>query len=127
WDAALRQVPPGQYDVVLFVTDGNPTAYGTPNPNRLDATPTGNVDMGSAFQAIDLSTAVTAADKLKASGSFVMGLGVGAGVNVSNIKDISGSAEGTDYFRIANYAELTQKLSEIALKNCQGTVSIGKQ
>ncbi|NAZ16024.1 VWA domain-containing protein [Glutamicibacter soli] len=127
WDAALRQVPSGQYDVVLFVTDGNPTAYGTPNPNRLVATPTGNVDMGSAFHAIDLSTAVRAADKLKASGSFVMGLGVGAGVNVSNIKDISGSTEGTDYFRIANYAELTQKLSEIALKNCQGTVSIVKQ
>ncbi|MDD0859196.1 VWA domain-containing protein [Arthrobacter alpinus] len=39
WDAALRQIPTSQYDIVLFVTDGNPTAYGTPNSNGNQSVP----------------------------------------------------------------------------------------
>ncbi len=120
WDAALRQIPSAQYDIALFVTDGNPTAYGTPGTG-------GNSDYGSAFDSIDLTRAVTAADALKTSGTFVMGLGVGSDLNISNIKAISGDVSGTDYFKIDNYDKLTAKLSEIALKNCQGTVSIVKQ
>ncbi|MEV8183834.1 LPXTG cell wall anchor domain-containing protein [Specibacter sp. NPDC078692] len=127
WDAALRQIPQGQYDIVLFVTDGNPTAYGTPGTNNNNSTPSDNRDFGSGFQAIDLSTAVTAADNLKASGAFVMGLAVGTGINLQNIQAISGNRSGTDYFQISNYADLTAQLTEIALKNCQGTVSIVKQ
>ncbi len=120
WDAALRQIPSAQYDIVLFVTDGNPTAYGTPGTGN-------NSDYGEKFDAIDLSTAVTAADALKASSTFVMGLGVGSGVNIANIQAISGTRSGTDYFQIGDYDKLTAKLKEIVLKNCQGTVSIVKQ
>lgn len=79
------------------------------------------------FDNIDLSRAVTAADALKTSGTFAMGLGVGSSVNSSNIQAISGINTGTDYFQISDYAKLTAKLKEIALKNCQGTVSIVKQ
>lgn len=127
WDAALRQIPKSTYDIVLFVTDGNPTAYGTPNSNGWNSTPRNNTDFGSGFQDIDLDTAVTAADNLKTTGAFVMGLAVGAGINLPNIKAISGTRSGTDYFQISNYTQLTAQLTEIALKNCQGTVSIVKQ
>lgn len=120
WDAALRQIPQGQYDIVLFVTDGNPTAYGTPGTGT-------NTDYGTGFDSIDLSRAVTAADNLKANGAFVMGLAVGTGINLPNIQAISGTRSGTDYFQISNYTQLTAQLTEIALRNCQGTVSIVKQ
>lgn len=120
WDAALRQIPQSTYDIVLFVTDGNPTAYGTPGS-------WGNSDYGTSSDPIDLSTAVTAADALKSSGTFVIGLAVGSAINLPNIKAISGARQGTDYFQVNNYDQLTAQLAEIALKNCQGTVSIVKQ
>ena len=127
WDAALRQVPQGQYDIVLFVTDGNPTAYGTPNSKSNSAIPVGNTDFGTKFDNIDLSTAVAAADALKARGTFIMGLAVGSDVNAENIQQISGTTLGTDYFTISNYEQLAAQLAKIALKNCEGTVSIVKQ
>ncbi|WP_181036100.1 LPXTG cell wall anchor domain-containing protein [Arthrobacter sp. N199823] len=127
WDAALRQIPTSQYDIVLFVTDGNPTAYGTPNSNANQSVPRNNTDFGLRSDAVDLSTAVTAADALKNSGTFVMGLGVGADINMANIQAISGPVSGADYFKIDDYDKLTAKLTEIALKNCQGTVSVVKQ
>ena len=120
WDAALRSIPQSQYDIVLFVTDGNPTAYGTPGTGN-------NNDYGSAFDSVDLSRAVTAADALKNSGTFVMGLGVGADINMTNIQAISGPVPGADYFKIDDYDKLTARLTAIALKNCQGTVSVVKQ
>lgn len=127
WDAALRQIPQSQYDIVLFVTDGNPSAYGTPHSNGRNSTPRDNTDFGLSFQDIDLSSAVTAADAVKASGAFVMGLAVGSDANLSNLQAISGTRSGTDYFQISNYTQLTAQLTEIALRNCQGTVSIVKQ
>lgn len=127
WDAALRQIPQATYDIVLFVTDGNPTAYGTPHKDGTKSSPKNNTDFGTKFNDLDLSEAVTASDTLKSAGAFVMGLGVGSSVNSDNLKKISGPTLGTDYFKIDNYNGLTQKLSEIALKNCQGTVSIVKQ
>lgn len=123
WDAALRQIPQGQYDIVLFVTDGNPTAYGTPHANWWS----NNTDFGVSTQEIDLSSAETAADALKSTGSFVMGLAVGQDINIPNIQRISGSRPGTDYFSISDYNQLASKLAEIALTNCRGTVSIVKQ
>lgn len=127
WDAALRQIPQGQYDIVLFVTDGNPTAYGTPHTNRNLSTPRNNTDFGLSTEEIDLSSAETAADALKSTGSFVMGLAVGQDINIPNIVRISGSRAGTDYFSISDYDLLAAKLAEIALTNCRGTVSIVKQ
>lgn len=127
WDAALRQIPQGQYDIVLFVTDGNPTAYGTPHAKSNSAVPMGNTDFGKNFDPIDLSTAEAAADALKSRGSFVMGLAVGKDINILNIQKISGTRLGTDYFKISDYADLAAQLAEIALNNCQGTVSVVKQ
>lgn len=127
WDAALRQIPQGQYDIVLFVTDGNPTAYGTPHAYGNFSTPRNNTDFGSTFNDIDLSAAVTASDALKRSGAFVMGLAVGNAVNDNNISAITGTRSGTDYFKIADYNQLAATLAGIALKDCQGTVSIVKQ
>ena len=56
-----------------------------------------------------------------------MGLAVGSDINLGNIRRISGAVEGTDYFTIQDYDQLGEKLSEIALKNCMGTVSVVKQ
>ncbi len=121
WDKGLSQVPSGAYDLILFVTDGNPTAYGTP-ANRGD-----NTDFGFVADPIDLDTAVSAANNHKAAGTFVMGLAVGESINTGNIKAISGNTLNTDYFKIDDYSKLAAKLKEIALTNCEGTLTVVKQ
>ena len=120
WDRGLGQVPTGVYDMILFVTDGNPTAYGTPGSSP-------NLDYGFNADAIDLEKAITAANSHKKAGTFVMGLGVGASINSDNIKKISGNTKDQDYFIISDYSKLAAKLKEIALKNCKGTVTVVKQ
>lgn len=121
WDAGLGQVA-GGYDMVVFITDGKPTAYGTPG-----SAPPGNDDYGTGFDQIDLDTAILRANDLKSNGAFVMGLGVGSGVDEENIKDVSGDIEGTDYYLVANYGALEEQLEELARKNCRGSVSVTKQ
>ncbi|MFC0582182.1 vWA domain-containing protein [Micrococcoides hystricis] len=118
WDRGLAQIPAG-YDIVLFVTDGNPTAYGTPG------TP-GNSDWGSSFDQIDIDTATASSNALKRGGAFVMGIGVGR-LTEANLRYISGDNVNQDYYLIGNYDLLEAKLREIGLKNCEGTITVNKQ
>lgn len=111
WDEPLQMVNAegANYDVVLFVTDGEPNRYGT-----------GQSSQGTAV----LDAAITSANVLKASGTTVLGVGVGSSINVQNIQAISGPGS---YYTVANYGALVALMTSLAEDNCRGTVSVVKE
>ncbi|WP_353843937.1 SpaA isopeptide-forming pilin-related protein [Brevibacterium sp. RIT 803] len=120
WDRGLGQLDGKSHDLVLFVTDGKPTAYGEPGSER------GNSDRGTRTDQIDVDKAVESSNSLKSQGSKVVGLGVGSGINEDNIKLVSGPAANDDYYVISDYSELTKQLREIAAKSCRGSLNVTK-
>lgn len=118
WDRGLSQVGEG-YDVVLFLTDGEPTFYGAGND--------GGNNQASDLRKVEES--IHSANKIKASGAKVIAVGIGSDVsskaNVQRLKLISGPNPGSDYFT-TGFDELGTKLTELATANCEGTVSVVK-
>ncbi|MET0420116.1 MAG: choice-of-anchor U domain-containing protein, partial [Acidimicrobiia bacterium] len=121
WDAGFRQLvgAAGSYDIVVFLTDGNPTFYGSPQ--------SGGTGSDTTFREVEegvfSSNAVKAANpELK-----VVGVAIGAGASTNNIAAVSGPVEDDDYFLAANFVDLQNKLEEIASNLCGGTVTVKKQ
>ncbi|HEX9467618.1 MAG TPA: hypothetical protein VGA11_04350 [Acidimicrobiia bacterium] len=118
WEAGLRQVatfaPP---DLVVFITDGQPNASGTP----------GALDAGA------LDDAITAANALKSNGvTHILGVGVGDSTGfLDNIGEITGedagSAPPTRDVVASTTADLFDELNNLALDLCRATVTIHKQ
>ena len=98
WTGAFQRVSTLalDYDAVLMVTDGQPN---------------------------NLATAIDAANVLKAAGTRIVGVGVGAGVNEANIKQISSEDA---YYPVASFANLVDVMKDAALESCKGTVNITK-
>ncbi|MFW9197164.1 SpaA isopeptide-forming pilin-related protein [Corynebacterium striatum] len=63
WEAGLKQVAAGNYDVVYFITDGMPTTSSTIQSKGIG---------GSFAQASALNDAIKAANELKAAGTRVV-------------------------------------------------------
>lgn len=120
WDRGIAQAQGKSYDAVLFVTDGQPTAYGTPGEGD-------NTDRGSRFDQIDLDTAITSANGVKGEGTKMVGIAVGSAPNIDNIVQISGPKENSDYFSVDNYDELGKRLRQIAAATCEGSVTVVKK
>src|SRR5690606_2438231 len=118
-------------DLVIFFTDGNPTAYDhnngdcaggdvrTPNSN--------NFSYNTA-----LSKAVTQANIIKAAGKHMFAVGVGD-VNVGNLKAISGNDNFaysqdiyTDDYSIGNFDDLADALGDAVNQICGTEISIEK-
>ncbi|MFI9018679.1 hypothetical protein ACIGZI_32055 [Streptomyces griseus] len=128
WDQGLYAVAKAapRYDAVVVLTDGNPTYWN--NPRRGD---------GSHTHFADVEGGIFAANAVKAEGSRVVAVGVGRGVEgVSglNLRAISGpeAFDGTnpltaDYYQTADFAGAGQALTDLALSNCAGTLSVVKQ
>lgn len=128
WDqglyAAARAEP--HYDAVVVLTDGNPTYWNDPR--------TGD---GSHTHFADTEGGIFAANAVKAEGSRVVAVGVGRGVEgVSglNLRAISGpeAFDGTnpttaDHYQTDDFAGAGEALTELALGNCAGTLSVVKQ
>ncbi|WP_209373754.1 SpaA isopeptide-forming pilin-related protein [Brevibacterium renqingii] len=120
WDRGLGQLDGTDHDLVLFVTDGKPTAYGVPGSER------GNTDRGTRTDQIDIDKAIESANALKSQGTKIVGLGVGSEINEANIKLVSGQTAGEDYYVVSDYSVLTEQLREIATKSCRGTLNVTK-
>ncbi|GGZ22190.1 VWA domain-containing protein [Streptomyces nitrosporeus] len=128
WDQGLYAVAKAEphYDAVVVLTDGNPTYWD--NPRQGD---------GSHTHFADVEGGIFAANAVKAEGSRVVAVGVGRGVEgVSglNLRAISGpeAFDGTnpltaDYYQTADFAGAGEALTELALSNCAGTLSVVKQ
>lgn len=121
WDAGLSQVGAG-YDVVLFLTDGDPTWRGTGSSSTNDGS-------GTTTTVRKVEEAIYSANKVKATGAKVIAVGIGGSVDTAagkqRLKLISGSVENSDFF-VTGFDQLGTKLTELATANCQGTVTVVK-
>jgi uncharacterized protein with von Willebrand factor type A (vWA) domain len=71
-------------DVVIFFTDGEPTVWTLANGNANDC---GN---GGSTQPPEIVNPVKIANKVKLEGTHMFMLGVGSGINITNLQRMSG-------------------------------------
>ncbi|KAB1663986.1 DUF11 domain-containing protein [Pseudoclavibacter sp. CFCC 13611] len=129
WDRALAVTAqsPAHYDVVIVLTDGNPTYYNDPA-----------VGPGNFTRIREVENGIFSANAVKAKGTRVIALGVGSGVTTPetalNLAAISGqtkfdgsNATAADFFQTGDYTAAGNALRELALANCKGSVSVVKQ
>ena len=108
-------------DVVVFITDGNPTARSTDGS-----------DSGSDVDLIDLTAGMASANLVKSQQARALtklklyALGVGSGVTADNLKAVSGPVLGEDY-ETPTLAQLTAKLKELAARTCGARVFVRKR
>src|SRR5262249_4460229 len=134
WEDALQVVNQANTqgpvaDVVVFITDGDPTARNNPPGSPV----TGLVD----GEALALQRAANQADVVKGQGSKMFVMGVGAAVtgaaSAARLTAISGFDRypqadfGTaDYTLISNFADLIDALKKVATEMCQSSVTVTK-
>ncbi len=121
WDAGLRQVVAGagDYDVVVFLTDGNPTFYGDPQ--------SGGTGSDTTFREIEEGVFSVNAVKAANPNLKMVGVAIGSDASTDNIAAISGPIPNDDYYLAANFVDLQNKLQQIASQLCGGTVTVKKQ
>jgi uncharacterized repeat protein (TIGR01451 family) len=137
WEDAFDKVhevnaDPGtpRADLVVFVTDGDPTARNNPPGNPVTGLTEGAVSA--------LLPAQTEADRVKQQGSHVFALGVGEAVTkptsarrltaVSGFDAYPGTDFGqADYTLVQNFADLAKALRAIAVELCESSVIVTKQ
>ncbi len=149
WDTALdaaassnvASAADDQFDLVVFMTDGNPTVYSPIN---------GSIPTRSGYTRFrEIGNAVASANRLKATGGIIDGpnleggtrvlaVGVGAGLNEGsdrNLRSISGRTAydpsipiaDVDFYRVDDYTEVSRRLRELFLSACAPSVSVIKQ
>jgi len=135
WEDALKKVKElnsqsGVAPLVVFVTDGDPTAINTASGVQT------NVANNTA-----LAPAVVQADAVKAQGSHILAVGVGSALgNVNSLNrliavsgpDVAESAGAvnlstTDVLRIADFTTLPAALRTLVNELCKSSVTINKQ
>ncbi|MBI3114936.1 MAG: DUF11 domain-containing protein, partial [Candidatus Kerfeldbacteria bacterium] len=126
WDDALAKASssfdprPTKPNLLLFASDGNPNKRGHP------ATPAGNATDADAA----LAAALTRAETIKASGTRILALGIGDGLNLGNLMAIAGPAVNTGVTSdviTSSYFSLAEDLAELAASLCSGKLIIEKQ
>jgi hypothetical protein len=115
WDAAFQDAAKAGVDVVIFVTDGNPTVH------KGGSSSLENIVYGVASANLAKYPALNQTKQ----GQRILGVGVGGGLSVANLSAVSGPKLDEDYFT-GSEAELAAKLRDIAAKLCPGTITIRK-
>jgi uncharacterized repeat protein (TIGR01451 family) len=137
WQAAFEQVklanakppPEPDADLVVFMTDGDPTAYTRDNGTAQTGLTNGDVEA--------LRRAAHEADVVKGQGSHVFALGVGEAVQNENSARRLSAISGFDQYPPANFSdadftlveefeELGAALRRIVLELCEATVAVTK-
>lgn len=135
WEDALKKVKElntasGVAPLVVFVTDGDPTAINT----------AGGVQTNVA-NSTAVTPAIVQADAVKAQGSHILAVGVGAALNNANSlnrliavsgPDVATSAGSvnlstTDVLRITDFTSLPDALRMLVNELCKSSVTINKQ
>ena len=126
-------------DLVLFVTDGDPTAYNNTHP--IGDQPGGAVTTGRPVtDATALANAVDHANALKVAGSHILMIGVGAALAAggeasrNRLRAVSGPDEfpatalgSADYMLVTNFTALAAALKDVAAALCKSSVSVTKR
>jgi uncharacterized repeat protein (TIGR01451 family) len=122
WDAALQDAAKADVDVIVFVTDGNPTVQ------------QGDLDTGSSTSIRDITYGVASANLAKnpdmaAGGSqqTMMAAGVGGNLAIDNLQAVSGPNEGTDWTAAEDPTALAETLRKIAESICPADLAIVKK
>ena len=119
WDRGIYQAAASSttFDVAMVLTDGNPTLYA------------GGEGPGDRTRFREVENGIFSANALKAKNTKVIAFGVGDGVSgdPANLRAISGTTAGVDFYQSADYAAAGATLRQLALGNCAGSVSVVKQ
>jgi hypothetical protein len=122
WDKALQDAAEAEVDVIVFVTDGNPTV------NQ------GDLDSGANESIRDIAYGIASANLAKypqrdqsLAKQRIIGVGVGGGISVPNLKAVSGPTDGEDYVVSNDPADLAEVLAKVASAICAGTLTIEKE
>jgi uncharacterized repeat protein (TIGR01451 family)/LPXTG-motif cell wall-anchored protein len=125
WEDGFEVTSGRGADVVVFVTDGNPTTWSgdatqfPPDPGFVPG------------EQEDLDAGVVAANAIKAQGTRVIAVGIGttgdlASFNPDNLKLISGPTLDDDYYLIGDFNLLATTLDRIVLRSCAPSISVIK-
>ncbi len=144
WDRGLAAAYGDNSDLVVFITDGNPTHRGD---GATSSTPSGVVSGNVVNWLRDVEAGVFAANLLKApgvraavpTGSHVLAIGVGTGVttpgSLLNLQAVSGerrflvnthSIGDADYMATTDFGPVKTALRTLALKNCTPSLNVTK-
>ena len=141
WDDALDEVEAinadsGVAPLVVFVTDGDPTAFNLDYSGE-----SGGVATNQASNPQSLWRAMEEANAVKAQGSHLLVVGVGNGLNNAasqqRLRDISGDDEFTgspdeldieidDVARVTDFADLEAALRQVAFDLCAPSLTFTK-
>src|SRR5690625_3995884 len=120
WDRAFHQVAESgeEFDVVLFLTDGQPTFH------RDRQGP------GDVATIEEVNEAILSANAVKATGAQVILVGIGPeaflpGASI-RIPLVAGPDEGEDFYR-SEFEQLGETLEQIATEDCAGTLTVVKE
>jgi von Willebrand factor type A domain len=119
WDGGMNLAASAGVDVVVFITDGNPTYRNTPTGGS----------SGGLVDLLDLTAGVASANKVKTigksagAGATILAVGAGTGVTAGNLSAVSGPDEGDDYVT-SSIDGLGAKLQEIANKLCGARIHV---
>ena len=113
WDAGLSQVGTG-FDLVILLTDGNPTTYGN-----------GSAD-GSNSEFAYVEQGAFSANAIKARGERIVGVGIGINGGEDNLRAVTGPTLNSDYY-LASSSSFGDVLKQLATGNCNNTLQIQKQ
>ena len=118
WDEAFRDVEDLGAEIVIILTDGNPTVH------------LNNYLTGGTTQQEDIDEGVASANRVKSAGldgvtSRIVAVGIGSGVSVANLKLISGPNANDDYFT-TDFDSLKNMLLDIPTRFCGGSVTVEK-
>lgn len=120
WDAALQDASKADVDVVVMVTDGNPTvrqgALGSATSDYR------NIAFGVASANLAKNPPMTAAGRKQT----IMAVGVGSGIAVENLKAISGPDVDSDYTTAADPSALAAVLAKLTQQICPTDLEITK-
>src|SRR5690606_5208479 len=102
---------------VVFLTDGDPTAYNAGGMGEQNT----NVQFRMVEQAVLSANAIKArtAPSDPTQTTKIIGVGVGLSSNSHlNLQAITGPNAGNDYFLTGSFADLESTLRDLALQNC---------
>lgn len=106
WEAALTEAARLEPQLVVLLTDGVPTVYGTP------------AQYSDVDDLAPVSAAATAADRLKQGGTRVVAVQIGEYEGAApNLAAVTGPTSGDDYY-VTGVNELVDVLYDVARKAC---------
>ncbi len=130
WEDALQDITNIDADLIMFFTDGNPTAYNVVSGGTLCS---GQRVLTGADDADALPPAITQANIIKGQGKHMFLVGVGSDLNLSNIQAISGTdAFGPDHniltadYTTPPFDELASDLTQAVNAICGTVLTIDK-